>query len=211
MPEILAVVPLPTVEERRRRETMLARVMLVAIELVLSGEGLGLETALDLVVRFGTATLSYRHTGMTCEREAIACIGSEWMLSAYRPVTRSRHQSFDRSWSRRKDRLRLNAFAVAGTMGRTRFSLFRESCNNVRVTIRASVLESRGGAEEGIPLPRLIRWDLPLIAFYTVYAVHHFSSNCGSLHFFASASQAKGDSGNKHDFELDGPVETTIS
>jgi hypothetical protein len=31
------------------QETMLARVMLVAIDLVLSGEGLGLETALDLV------------------------------------------------------------------------------------------------------------------------------------------------------------------
>ncbi|MGB2667065.1 MAG: hypothetical protein WAK48_23890 [Candidatus Acidiferrum sp.] len=47
-PEILAVVPLPTAEERRRREIMLARVMLVAIDLVLSGEGLGLETARDL-------------------------------------------------------------------------------------------------------------------------------------------------------------------
>jgi hypothetical protein len=47
--EILVVVPLPTAQERRRRETMLARVMLVAIDLVLSGEGLGLETALDLV------------------------------------------------------------------------------------------------------------------------------------------------------------------
>ena len=48
-PEVLAVVPLPTAEERRRRETMLARVMLVAIDLLLSGEGLELETALDLV------------------------------------------------------------------------------------------------------------------------------------------------------------------
>jgi hypothetical protein len=47
--EVLAIVPLPTAEERRRREVMLARVMLVAIDLVLSGEGLGLETALDLV------------------------------------------------------------------------------------------------------------------------------------------------------------------
>jgi hypothetical protein len=46
---VLAVVPLPSAEERRRREAMLARVMLVAIDLVLSGEGLGLETALDLV------------------------------------------------------------------------------------------------------------------------------------------------------------------
>ena len=47
--EVPAVVPLPTAEERRRREVMLARVMLVSIDLVLSGEGLGLETALDLV------------------------------------------------------------------------------------------------------------------------------------------------------------------
>jgi hypothetical protein len=48
-PEVLAVVPLPTAEERKRREIMLARVMLVAIDLVLSGEGMGLETARDLV------------------------------------------------------------------------------------------------------------------------------------------------------------------
>lgn len=47
--EVLAVVPMPTGRERRRRETILARVMLVAIDLVLSGEGLGLETARDLV------------------------------------------------------------------------------------------------------------------------------------------------------------------
>ena len=45
-PEVLAIVPLPSAEERR--EIMLARVMLVAIDLVLSGEGLGLETARDL-------------------------------------------------------------------------------------------------------------------------------------------------------------------
>jgi len=48
-PEVLAVVPLPTAEERRRREMMLARVMLVAMDLVLSGEGVGLETARDLI------------------------------------------------------------------------------------------------------------------------------------------------------------------
>ena len=48
-PEVLAVVPLPSAAERRRREIMLARVMLVAIDLVLSGEGMGLETARDLV------------------------------------------------------------------------------------------------------------------------------------------------------------------
>jgi hypothetical protein len=48
-PEVLAVVPLPTAQDRRRREIMLARVMLVAIDLVLSGEGMGLETARDLV------------------------------------------------------------------------------------------------------------------------------------------------------------------
>jgi hypothetical protein len=89
------------------------------------------------------------------------------------------------------------------------------SCRKVAtvrvVTNEVNLLESGCGAEEGIPLSRLIRWDLPLIAFYTVHAVHHFSSNGGSLHFFASASQPKGDSGNKDDFELDGPVEAPIS
>jgi hypothetical protein len=48
-PEVLAVVALPSAAERRRREIMLARVMLVAIGFVLSGEGMGLETARDLV------------------------------------------------------------------------------------------------------------------------------------------------------------------
>jgi hypothetical protein len=47
-PEILAVVPLPSAEERRRREIMLAREMLLAVDLIVSGEGLGLETARDL-------------------------------------------------------------------------------------------------------------------------------------------------------------------
>jgi hypothetical protein len=47
--EVLAVVPLPSAEERRRREIVLARVMLLAVDLIVSGEGLGLETALDLV------------------------------------------------------------------------------------------------------------------------------------------------------------------
>jgi hypothetical protein len=47
-PEVLAVVPLPSPEERRRREIMLARVMLLAIDIVLAGESLGLETARDL-------------------------------------------------------------------------------------------------------------------------------------------------------------------
>jgi hypothetical protein len=42
-------VPLLSAEERSRRETMLARVMLAAIDLVLSGEGPGLEIAEDLV------------------------------------------------------------------------------------------------------------------------------------------------------------------
>ena len=47
-PQVLAIVPLPSTEERRRREVMLARTMLVAIDLVLAGEPLGLETARDL-------------------------------------------------------------------------------------------------------------------------------------------------------------------
>ncbi len=41
-PEVLAVIPLPTAQERRRREIMLVRVMLVAIDVVLAGESLGL-------------------------------------------------------------------------------------------------------------------------------------------------------------------------
>jgi hypothetical protein len=48
-PEVLSVIPLPTAQERRRREIMLARVMLVAIDTTLSGEGMGLETARDLI------------------------------------------------------------------------------------------------------------------------------------------------------------------
>lgn len=47
-PEVLAVIPLPTAQDRRRREVMLVRVMLVAIDIVLAGEPLGLETARDL-------------------------------------------------------------------------------------------------------------------------------------------------------------------
>ena len=47
-PDVLAVVPLPSPQERRRREIMLARLMLVAIDIVLAGEPLGLETARDL-------------------------------------------------------------------------------------------------------------------------------------------------------------------
>jgi len=47
-PEVLAVVALPSAAERRRREVMLARVMLVAIDIILAGDPLGLETARDL-------------------------------------------------------------------------------------------------------------------------------------------------------------------
>jgi hypothetical protein len=47
-PEVLAVVSLPSAEQRRRREVMLARVMLVAIDIILSGEPLGLVIARDL-------------------------------------------------------------------------------------------------------------------------------------------------------------------
>ena len=47
-PEVLAVV-LPSPEEQRRREIMLARVMLVSIDIILAGDPLGLETARDLM------------------------------------------------------------------------------------------------------------------------------------------------------------------
>jgi hypothetical protein len=38
-PQVLAIVPLPSTAERKRREIMLARVTLVAIDIVLAGEG----------------------------------------------------------------------------------------------------------------------------------------------------------------------------
>ncbi len=47
-PEVLAVVPLPSPAERRRREILLVRLMLLAIDTVLAGEPLGLETAREL-------------------------------------------------------------------------------------------------------------------------------------------------------------------
>jgi hypothetical protein len=47
-PDVLAIVPLPSATERRRREVMLARLMLVAIDIVLAGEPLGLGSARDL-------------------------------------------------------------------------------------------------------------------------------------------------------------------
>ena len=47
-PEVLAVVPLPSAAERKRREMLLARLMLVAVDIVLAGDPLGLETARDL-------------------------------------------------------------------------------------------------------------------------------------------------------------------
>jgi len=48
-PEVLAVVPLPSAAERRLREILLARLMLVAVDIVLAGDPLGLESARDLV------------------------------------------------------------------------------------------------------------------------------------------------------------------
>jgi hypothetical protein len=48
-PEVLAAAPLPTAAESGRRQVALARLLLVAIDLVLSGEGIGLETARDLI------------------------------------------------------------------------------------------------------------------------------------------------------------------
>lgn len=48
-PEVLTVVPLPSPEERRRRGVLLARLMLVAIDIVLAGDPLGLETGRDLI------------------------------------------------------------------------------------------------------------------------------------------------------------------
>jgi hypothetical protein len=55
-PEVLAIAPLPLASERRRREVMLARVMLVAIDLVLSGEGCGWRLHATWSGKFGIAT-----------------------------------------------------------------------------------------------------------------------------------------------------------
>jgi hypothetical protein len=43
------VVSLPSSEERRRREVLLARLMILMTDHILAGEGLGLETARDLI------------------------------------------------------------------------------------------------------------------------------------------------------------------
>jgi hypothetical protein len=48
-PEVLAVVPLPSPEERRHMEVLLARLMILMTDHILAGEGLGLESARDLV------------------------------------------------------------------------------------------------------------------------------------------------------------------
>lgn len=55
-PELLAIAPLPTAEERRRRELMLARLLVIALEMLLS-EGhidlaIKIETAKDLIREF---------------------------------------------------------------------------------------------------------------------------------------------------------------
>ena len=47
-PEVLGIVAIPAPQERRRRQTMLARLLLLAIDMTLAGEPLGLETARDL-------------------------------------------------------------------------------------------------------------------------------------------------------------------
>jgi len=47
-PDIAGALATPSPEERRRRELLLARLMLLAVDLIVSGEGLGLETARDL-------------------------------------------------------------------------------------------------------------------------------------------------------------------
>jgi hypothetical protein len=47
--DISGVLAIPLPEERRRRQTALTRVLLVAVDMTLAGESLGLETARDLV------------------------------------------------------------------------------------------------------------------------------------------------------------------
>jgi len=58
-PEVLAVVPLPSAGERRRREIVLARLMLVVLDMLLS------EGHTDLAVKIETAKdviLEFKHT-----------------------------------------------------------------------------------------------------------------------------------------------------
>lgn len=71
-PEVLAVVALPSVAELRRREVLLVRLMLVAIDLVLSGEGLGLETARDLI-----REVQHTYPELLAERNASELRGDE--------------------------------------------------------------------------------------------------------------------------------------
>ncbi len=47
-PKVLGVLAIPSPEERRSRELLLARLMLVMVDIVLAGDPLGLETARDL-------------------------------------------------------------------------------------------------------------------------------------------------------------------
>ena len=47
-PEVLAVIPLPSAGERRLREVNLARLLLVAIDIILAGDPVGLDPARDL-------------------------------------------------------------------------------------------------------------------------------------------------------------------
>lgn len=55
-PEVLAVVPLPSAAERRRREIMLARLLAVTLEMLLNEEhtdlAVKIETAKDMIREF---------------------------------------------------------------------------------------------------------------------------------------------------------------
>lgn len=48
-PEVLGILAVPSSQERRRRQVMLARLLLLAVDMTLAGEPLGLETARDLL------------------------------------------------------------------------------------------------------------------------------------------------------------------
>jgi len=65
-PEVLAVVPLPTAQERRRREIMLCRLLLSAVDMTLAGEPLGLETARDLVQSLWTNSDDLHWMALAC-------------------------------------------------------------------------------------------------------------------------------------------------
>lgn len=73
-PEVLAVVPLPSPAERPLHEVNLARVMLVSIDIVLAGEGLGWRSPAIWAESFGMHILSLWTNSYDLHWMALACV-----------------------------------------------------------------------------------------------------------------------------------------